>query len=338
MVGLAAPVRPNRVRSSCSSAFRGFSRCRLQTIRQTDEGTVLIGDSQQDRGFDDSCGIDVLAAMAARADACFRRSAMRASSALGGTARDDARRFSVYEQSASHPGAFVASCHSGVTLAAAHAYAFAPAVAAVPPRSFRPFGAIRFGAARSNTAHPRRARKLTDDGLYDVAVIGAGPAGLAAATVRRAHTHRDHLVRRAASNRAGDATARRRRDLRLTRCFAREPTPAARLSSFPPVRRHLVSMQRSGRPAGATTACARSASRMARPTRAALLRPARAMIVASARTIARFRFRGNADGSLGAAEARALLDAKGVGRVARIVLAGNGPRCGGSPRSISMRA
>ena len=56
--------------------------------------------------------------------------------------------FPVYEQSASHPGAFVASCHSGVTLAAAHAYALAPAVAAgVLPDSFHPFGAMRFGAA-----------------------------------------------------------------------------------------------------------------------------------------------------------------------------------------------
>jgi glycine/D-amino acid oxidase-like deaminating enzyme len=58
--------------------------------------------------------------------------------------------FPVYEQSAAHPGAFVASCHSGVTLAAVHAYAFAPAIAAgVLPESFRPFTATRFDAHRN---------------------------------------------------------------------------------------------------------------------------------------------------------------------------------------------
>ena len=34
--------------------------------------------------------------------------------------------FPIYEQSTARPGAFLATCHSGVTLAAAHAFAFAP--------------------------------------------------------------------------------------------------------------------------------------------------------------------------------------------------------------------
>jgi hydrogen cyanide synthase HcnC len=53
--------------------------------------------------------------------------------------------FPIYEQSATHPGAFLATCHSGVTLAAVHAYAFAPAVAVgALPESFKPFVARRF--------------------------------------------------------------------------------------------------------------------------------------------------------------------------------------------------
>jgi len=36
----------------------------------------------------------------------------------------------IYEQSADFPGAFVATCHSGVTLAAAHALRYAEFVAA----------------------------------------------------------------------------------------------------------------------------------------------------------------------------------------------------------------
>ena len=34
--------------------------------------------------------------------------------------------FPIYDQSATHPGAFVACCHSGVTLAANHALTLAP--------------------------------------------------------------------------------------------------------------------------------------------------------------------------------------------------------------------
>ena len=36
--------------------------------------------------------------------------------------------FPLYEQSASHPGAFVVTCHSGVTLAANHVFDIAPAI------------------------------------------------------------------------------------------------------------------------------------------------------------------------------------------------------------------
>jgi glycine/D-amino acid oxidase-like deaminating enzyme len=36
--------------------------------------------------------------------------------------------FPIYEQSTRYPGAFAATCHSGVTLAGAHALALAPAI------------------------------------------------------------------------------------------------------------------------------------------------------------------------------------------------------------------
>ena len=38
--------------------------------------------------------------------------------------------FPIYEQSERYPGAFAATCHSGVTLAGAHALALAPAILA----------------------------------------------------------------------------------------------------------------------------------------------------------------------------------------------------------------
>jgi octopine oxidase subunit B len=57
--------------------------------------------------------------------------------------------FPIYEQSPSCPGAFIATCHSGVTLAAGHALVLAPMLAAgrLDPALAR-FGSRRFGDAR----------------------------------------------------------------------------------------------------------------------------------------------------------------------------------------------
>ena len=57
-------------------------------------------------------------------------------------------RYPIYQQSRVAPGAFVATCHSGVTLAAAHALDLAPQIAAgaIAP-SLLPFSSDRFHAA-----------------------------------------------------------------------------------------------------------------------------------------------------------------------------------------------
>jgi glycine/D-amino acid oxidase-like deaminating enzyme len=53
--------------------------------------------------------------------------------------------FPIYEESKSHPGAFVATCHSGVTLAAAHAKLLAPLIAGAGlTDDFTAFSAQRF--------------------------------------------------------------------------------------------------------------------------------------------------------------------------------------------------
>jgi glycine/D-amino acid oxidase-like deaminating enzyme len=53
--------------------------------------------------------------------------------------------FPIYEQSARYPGAFAATCHSGVTLAGAHAMALAPAILdGALPDSLSAFTAERF--------------------------------------------------------------------------------------------------------------------------------------------------------------------------------------------------
>ena len=53
--------------------------------------------------------------------------------------------FPVYQQSRSHPGAFAVACHSGVTLAANHAFTIAGHIATgTIPASLDPFSGDRF--------------------------------------------------------------------------------------------------------------------------------------------------------------------------------------------------
>jgi glycine/D-amino acid oxidase-like deaminating enzyme len=99
-------------------------------IRQTDEGTVQIGESQEAAGFDDGTLPKVLAGMARRAIRLFPRlRSARVVRAWGALRIMTPDGFPLYEESRRHPGAFIASCHSGVTLAAAHCALVAPWVA-----------------------------------------------------------------------------------------------------------------------------------------------------------------------------------------------------------------
>ena len=106
----------------------------------------MIGDSMEDVGFDISQRPDVMSAMAERAVKSFPWLAelqiVRAWAALRVMPPDGTP---IYDESEKFPGAFTANCHSGVTLAGAHANAFAPMVAAgVLDPVIAPFSAKRF--------------------------------------------------------------------------------------------------------------------------------------------------------------------------------------------------
>jgi glycine/D-amino acid oxidase-like deaminating enzyme len=146
MVGLVAPVRPQRGQVLVLERMRPFLRYPITTLRQTDEGTVLVGDSQEESGPSDAVGLPVLASLAERALLTFPalRDArvVRTWAALRVMSTDG---FPVYDESPRYPGAFLATCHSGVTLAAAHAHLLAPAIAAgTLPEAVRAFSAARF--------------------------------------------------------------------------------------------------------------------------------------------------------------------------------------------------
>ena len=131
-VGLTVPVRPQRGQIVVLERTRRLLETPLSTLRQTDEGTWLIGDSQEEAGYvDNQVGLPILGTLADRAvrtlPALREVRVVRSWAALRVMSKDG---FPIYQQSETCPGAFVATCHSGVTLAAAHALKLAPMIAA----------------------------------------------------------------------------------------------------------------------------------------------------------------------------------------------------------------
>lgn len=129
MVGLHAPVVPSKGQVIVTEKMAPFLHHPMGTIRQTDEGGVMVGDSQEDLGFDTVVTNPVISVMAERAVRCFPvlrdMNVVRTWSALRVMSPDG---FPIYEQSPTCPGAFVVTCHSGVTLAAAHVLHLAPLI------------------------------------------------------------------------------------------------------------------------------------------------------------------------------------------------------------------
>ncbi len=147
MVGLHAPVRPQRGQVMVTEKLAPFLDYPLGTIRQTDEGGVMIGDSKEEAGLDNSNHHTVLAGIAARAARIFpvlrHAQVVRSWGALRVMSPDG---HPIYDRSSSHPGAYLVTCHSGITLAAVHARVIASAIADDHwDASLDVFSARRFG-------------------------------------------------------------------------------------------------------------------------------------------------------------------------------------------------
>jgi glycine/D-amino acid oxidase-like deaminating enzyme len=129
--GLHAPVRPQRGQILVTERARPWLAVPTTTIRQTAEGSIMLGDSQEDVGFDTSQTASAIQAIARRAALSFPwvrdLQIVRAWAALRVIPPDG---LPIYDQSETCPGAFSANCHSGVTLAGAHANLLAPMIAA----------------------------------------------------------------------------------------------------------------------------------------------------------------------------------------------------------------
>jgi len=147
MVGLEAPMRPERGQIVVSERLRPFLHYPVVTLRQTDEGTVMMGDSKEESTDPTGLTLGVSATEVERAVRQFpllrNVNVVRTWSAIRVMTQDG---FPIYDESESHPGAFVLCCHSGVTLCANHALTVAPMIArgALDTSLVAPFSARRF--------------------------------------------------------------------------------------------------------------------------------------------------------------------------------------------------
>lgn len=150
-IGLPSPICAQRGQILVTERLRRFLPIPGSGVRQTEDGTVLIGSSKEDTGFDDGTTVAVGGRMARRAIHIFPELAKaRLQRTWGGIRVLTPDNHPVYVQSESCPGAFVALCHSGVTLASIHAADFAAAVVAGRlPESMADFHARRFDVQKA---------------------------------------------------------------------------------------------------------------------------------------------------------------------------------------------
>src|SRR5262249_21601235 len=128
--GLSAPVKPLKGQILVTERARHVLPMPITTVRQTVEGSIMLGDSRENAGFDTSQTRTVIESIARGAVLSFPwlrdLQIVRAWSALRVMPPDG---LPIYDQSERFPGAFTANCHSGVTLAGAHVNLLAPMVA-----------------------------------------------------------------------------------------------------------------------------------------------------------------------------------------------------------------
>ena len=153
-LGLDAPVKPERGQVLVTERCEPIFPLAMLSLRQNKEGTVMMGGSEEDCGYADDTTLTIMSRLARRAVACFpdlaRLRLVRAWGALRVLTPDG---YPIYQEAERYPGAYLLTCHSGVTLAAVHAGPGASWVAGdQAPPEFSDFRLGRFDV--SATPHP----------------------------------------------------------------------------------------------------------------------------------------------------------------------------------------
>lgn len=130
-VGLHLPVAPLQGQIMVTERTRPLFDLPTNLVRQTGEGTFLLGFSEEDVGFETATRAETLRDIAWRCSKAFpflsRLRVVRCWAALRVMTPDG---FPIYDASRSHAGAYAVTCHSGVTLAVNHAHEVAGWIAA----------------------------------------------------------------------------------------------------------------------------------------------------------------------------------------------------------------
>jgi len=121
-VGLSMPVTALKGQILVTERVSKFKDLYIGSLRQTDEGSIMIGSSRIPERSDDISQVPPSLGMAQRCIECLPDlgdlQIVRTWAGLRIMTPDG---FPIYDTSPSHPGAFAVTCHSGVTLAALHA-------------------------------------------------------------------------------------------------------------------------------------------------------------------------------------------------------------------------
>jgi len=156
LVGLHAPVTSTRGQVLITERLKPFLNYPTNKVRQTQEGTVQIGSTSEDVGLDDGTTTEKIEWLARRAVETFpalaRARLVRAWGALRPLTPDG---YPIYQASASCPGAYVATCHSGVTLASVHSFVIGPWMSGLTqtPPEFDVFLSDRFLGPNASFSH-----------------------------------------------------------------------------------------------------------------------------------------------------------------------------------------
>ncbi len=145
-VGLDLPVFPDQGQVLVTEKVAPILDYPTDCVRQTDDGSFLLGPSSRDVGYNLKTDASTLSEIARRCIKAFPKleslRMQRSWAALRVMTPDG---FPVYQQSESHPGAFSFACHSGVTLASSHALSVTQWVeAGAIPADFEVFHPRRF--------------------------------------------------------------------------------------------------------------------------------------------------------------------------------------------------
>ncbi len=121
-MGFTAPIRPQRGQVIITEKLPRFMKRPSLIARQVDEGGVQIGATNEEVGYNDQVTVEGLAGLARTAIATYpilgKAQMVRSWGALRVLSPDG---YPIYQQSKTMPGAYLVTCHSGITLAAAHA-------------------------------------------------------------------------------------------------------------------------------------------------------------------------------------------------------------------------